>query len=460
MPELFVDPDALMTNGENGRSYKRPYKKSTSGCRSCKARKIKVSYLLLALHSLRFRMFGECLVTCSVNTMLDTLTRSVQCDEQRPVCTNCKRRFVNIACCEYSLKILKSSKIPSVSSCSPTPLSHAPIRPQQQISLVPFQNGHSDRVLELRLFHHYVKTTCDVKSLRDLVPVLAHPMWEIDIPQMAFSSPIVLDALLGISALHLFALQPTDHSMAVASRSYFNKAVAQQRYALSTLNAENAETLLVTAVLIAHYSWLTNHLTGQPEKRYKVQFLQTYHMCLGINALIRRATPWLEKYSQLPEASRSSTAERALESGFMKRAFRDLTSLSAHFHKEGVPFDDSAAYEKATEELAAIYHLLMEEHLDVSRAEQIIVTILHRLPLRFVELLEAEDCIAMALLARNLSLLTFLEISKAWWLHGAGEQKVSNAAVLGIRALIPPEWLWIMEWPMSIIRKEATLDME
>lgn len=55
------------------------------------------------------------------------------------------------------------------------------------------------------------------------------------------------------------------------------------------------------------------------------------------------------------------------------------------------------------------------------------------MPERYLDLLEADDPLAMAILARNLCLLSFLEDSKAWWFHGAGEQKVSKEAVLSIR---------------------------
>jgi hypothetical protein len=284
-------------------------------------------------------------------------------------------------------------------------------------------------------------------------------MWEVDIPQIAFSSPIVLDALLGISALHLLALQPGDQTLALASRSYFNKAIAKQRDGLSHLDAENAEPLLVAAVLIAHQTWLMTHFADRLDERYNLN-LQTYQMCKGITTLIRRASPWLEKYTWLPEDQQSHLDEGIQNKGFTKHALKDLATLSVHFYKNDIPIEDSAAYEKTAEELVAIYSLLRFEPLDISQIEQSIVTILHRVTPRFLVLLEGEDPIAMALLARNLSLLTFLEGSKSWWIHRAGQQKVPNKAVLGIRGLMPIDWLWTMEWPLNIIAREVTLDID
>ena len=51
MPELFVNPgpgtsDSAVTDMEQLKSYKRPYRKSVTGCQSCKARRIKVRALV------------------------------------------------------------------------------------------------------------------------------------------------------------------------------------------------------------------------------------------------------------------------------------------------------------------------------------------------------------------------------------------------------------------------------
>jgi hypothetical protein len=295
-----------------------------------------------------------------------------------------------------------------------------------------------------------------------MVPILCHPMWEISIPQMAFSSPIVLDALLGISALHLLALQPGDHSLALASKSYFNKALTKQRDSVSSLHAGNAEALLVAAVLIAHHTWLTTHIIEYDERtnvRYNMT-LQTYAMCQGIQSLMRRASPWLENYTFAPEDVNRVLDDATRNKGFMKLALKDMASLSVCFRNEIVPLGDSDAYDKAASEVISHYSLLMAESFDTIRIEQAVVTILHRMPVRYVELLEAEDPIAMALLARNLSLLSYLEDSKAWWIHGAGDQKVPNKAVNSIRELMPTEWLWTMTFPMNIISKEIKLDTD
>lgn len=76
-------------------------------------------------------------------------------------------------------------------------------------------------------------------------------MWEIDIPQIAFSSEIVLNALFAISAIHLLATNPEDEVLVNASRTYLDKAVKKHRFAIARVDRETAEPVLVSAVLVS-----------------------------------------------------------------------------------------------------------------------------------------------------------------------------------------------------------------
>jgi hypothetical protein len=79
-------------------------------------------------------------------------------------------------------------------------------------------------------------------------------MWEIDIPQMAFSSEIVLNALLAISAIHMHTINPAEKALSRASRSYLDRAVKRHRLAMVEVDSETAEPLLVAAVLVSFLS--------------------------------------------------------------------------------------------------------------------------------------------------------------------------------------------------------------
>ncbi len=66
-------------------------------------------------------------------------------------------------------------------------------------------------------------------------------------------------------------------------------------------------------------------------------------------------------------------------------------------------------------------------------------------PRRYIELLEEGRPRALAILAHHMALSQAVE--EHWWFHG-----VADRAVNGIQSILPAEWQWAMEWPISMIR--------
>jgi hypothetical protein len=77
-----------------------------------------------------------------------------------------------------------------------------------------------------------------------------------------------------------------------------------------------------------------------------------------------------------------------------------------------------------------------------------------RLPPRFLTLLQQHEPAALALFARNIVLLRFIDNS--WWLHGKNEHLVMNYAIQGILSVVPESWSWAVEWPLKVARGEIT----
>lgn len=289
-----------------------------------------------------------------------------------------------------------------------------------------------------------------------MVPLMPHALWEVDVPQMAFSSEIVLNALLGLSSLNLMALNPTDSTLARASKFYFQKAIAKQRDALVHIDASNAEPIVIAAVLISHHSWLETH--SHMAEPYQID-LQTFRLCQGTKALLQVTAPFMAKFDWPVETAKKSNRRPVRHEAFMESALHDMLAFRTAFTHDGVLPEHRRAYEKAAEEIIETCSTLASPEPDDPPPEQQIVSLLHRVPSEFPQLLERVDPIASALLARNISLLWLIEDTSAWWIHGTGESKVARKAVLGINSLIPAEWGWTMEWPMKILSGEITLDM-
>ena len=103
---------------------------------------------------------------------------------------------------------------------------------------------------------------------------------------MGFQSDLVLDAILGIASQHPYALTPEDKSLAHASTYYFGRAIGKHRNPLARADRHSAESLLATAILITHCTWVSSHVATHDET-YKLP-LKTYHMARGINVLFKQ----------------------------------------------------------------------------------------------------------------------------------------------------------------------------
>jgi hypothetical protein len=297
--------------------------------------------------------------------------------------------------------------------------------------------------------HHYTQFTCDQ------LPKTGHNLcsksiWSIDIPCLAFDSDLVLSAVLGLAALHLSALLPHERQLSYLSSYYFGKAMQEHRKAMVNINDRSAEPLLATAILITHYAWLAAHNTSLDEP-YELP-LKTYHMARGIQHLFMQMAPnikdsgllWFSK--TLPENEHEGHGAKC---DFFDRCQDDLDLISSTFSSADVNANDKAIYEATVEELSSMYSAI-SLGAPQNLIQRRVATMPLALPPRFLELVELKDPVALALLARNFSMLKLVD--ETWWLHGVGEYEVTNYSIRGIRSLMPSEWLWAMDWPMLVVK--------
>jgi hypothetical protein len=144
--------------------------------------------------------------------------------------------------------------------------------------------------------------------------------------------------------------------MALASRIYFEKSIAEHRSAVDEVDRHNAEPLLVAAVLLTHHHWLSAHGDTSREQ-YQID-LKTYHMCKGICTLTQRAAPWLSKYEMKQHRVEVQTADSLSHVDFMESASQDMISLMEAAAYMAVDEADQFAYKRASEETIEIYALV------------------------------------------------------------------------------------------------------
>lgn len=258
--------------------------------------------------------------------------------------------------------------------------------------------------------HHYTKSVFS-RPPRKSGSALYHTLWDFEVPQVAFSSEIVLNALLGIMSLSLFTLNPDDQVLYQSAWSHFDKAVVLQRSALDRMDRQKAEPMIIAAIILAHFNWLASCSENNPHPR-KLE-VETYNMCKGILDLAQESGPCLEKYSSIPDVLVEVPPGSQLDQQFMNVATQDMKALLGSLEGRNVNQYDKDAYHKFADEIVQIYTLIASGCPDNAGLEQKIVTMLHRVPNRFVRLLELDDPMAMALLARNIMCLELLDDSSA-----------------------------------------------
>lgn len=304
--------------------------------------------------------------------------------------------------------------------------------------------------------HHYSTFTC--AQLPDGHELRARQLWAVDIPQRGFKCELVLNAILAISAQHLWALTPNDPSLAVASRSYFDKAVRSHRQELARPDRQTAESLLATAILLTHHTWVASHSVGLDEPY--VLPLQTYHMARGIQSLFNQMFPWLKGSGYLWYAEQQSLIDESgivCRNEFLQSGLEDLDELSTAFERDDGIVDDQAIYRQTVIELSSMYSSI-STGAPQFWLQRRVATMPLRLPSRFLDLLELHDAVALALLARNIVLLKMID--PAWWLHGAGVHGVAEHAIQGIEGLLPVGWRWTMEWPWKVLNGDIDIAQE
>jgi hypothetical protein len=313
----------------------------------------------------------------------------------------------------------------------------------------------STNTLALRLIHHYTVSIGITQSPETPTNnMLARSMWEVEIPSMAFNSEVVLNALLGISAWHLWAVNPIDQKMKFISRNYFGKAIRLQRAALEYSDIRQLTPAFIAGIILAHHSWLLSDTDG-----YSPQLqLATFYLCNGYRTLGKQLSPTWAEYASLGEVNPKSIGFQPTEcEKLVEEGVQDSHYILELTRNMDIDENLKAVYCKVIEEILSLYDLVASGNNDISMKEYVVVSFLHRVPLSFIKLLQHQVPLAMGLLARVWALLAPIhKVSTAWYIHGAGNYRVYTYAIVNIGNFMPGNWAWVMNWPLRIISDYGT----
>jgi len=150
---------------------------------------------------------------------------------------------------------------PLTNGCSTTlSLTASPVSNLTSTGLVlERMNTPPDRLLELRLLHHYITMTTPSFQARQMGDILisaaggnVYANWMI---RLALETPSIMDAVLGFSAFHLHHINKADKQAAFASLTFMTRAISKHAENIRFgITPENAEICFAASTLIAFHS--------------------------------------------------------------------------------------------------------------------------------------------------------------------------------------------------------------
>lgn len=282
-------------------------------------------------------------------------------------------------------------------------------------------------------------------------------VWQQLVPQLSFESEVVLNPMLAISALHLHAHSPDDHTIAVALRRYLDRTLVDHRRALSS-RCHPSEHLWLSAALLSHIYWLLAH-QRQPDETYQLP-LQAFAVLEGARVIFEEHKTSLlrlgcgtfeyESMSEIVPKGTLFVAARAQLEGIEEDIRHLMDGFGVHPQQGG----DHDVYSEARDYVLHLYRAFYSG-AGVKVLRRSVAFMVMRCQTGYRQLLERHDPLAMALLARALVLLSGLD--HAWWINGEGDYEVIGRDVRGIQELMPARLRWAVEWPCKVLDGEIIL---
>ncbi|KAG7115863.1 Sterol uptake control protein 2 like [Verticillium longisporum] len=419
-PDSDPDPPALLASDGTAKPYhsKRPHKKTRSGCKTCKARKVK-------------------------------------CDEGRPACRNCVLRKVD---CLYPVTpaSAKSATLkrtitprtptsePSTSLVASPETSRRPWDPSPIIEPLYIPPGQHD-ALDMKLLWFYTTNTFNSFLTPRDKGERVNEILRVKIPSYAFENRFLMDCLLGLSALQLENLnQEVDPSRALYYRSC---AFEGYRKAIEKADVDTFPALIACSLLlVALSSQMFREVTTK-----RLHILDWMVVWRGIGLMIRLASP-----------------RKALGAGLAELFFRppiDLNSSSLHipnnllFMVSTIRDDDPDhahvdTYYHCLQYLGSLYQELRQGLSSILNIRA--MTWFTFVPPDFVELAKLRRPRALVIIAHYAMFVKVVDT--IWWLRGVGDTSIRDILEHLDRDASDHAWDDLLATPRAALRTDRPVD--
>ncbi|RDW88575.1 hypothetical protein BP6252_00607 [Coleophoma cylindrospora] len=416
---------------------RRAHRKSRMGCRHCKLRKVK-------------------------------------CDEVKPVCGSCRRRDLqcdfspkerpvgkesappveiprlDAVVCRQSRSVSLDTRDPSTSTSKTSregskdlsPVHHPSPSPRpssSHTSSISTIGTPADRLLELRLFHHYCTLTTPPPlppheaALRDMCFPRFY-QWSTWSTNLALANPTLMDAILACSAVHLRIFNSTDRTLHRAAHQYMARALSQQATALREgINKKNAEVVFATAAYIAFHSSISMSQGSEvSEPGRRTLPLHWFRPVQGIKAVLKASWPYLDD-TEIKAHLETQTSQ-------CEEELARVPTFCFSFLLEGLDTQDVDQETRDTY-ITAVMNL---SKIQVSRMHRHVLRFPAVVSERFITLIE--ECDPRALAIVGYFFMCLREIKEIWWIRPTIKREFDV-----LMTLLPEEWWDRMQWAKWVI---------
>lgn len=352
----------------------------------------------------------------------------VRCDLERPICKRCFRleRPCSFATDDTSIVAISGGR----------PNSHRAMTAKEATLSQP-------AIKDLELMHHYSTSTCF--TMTDIAENF--PLWQYDVPRLAFKHEFLLHGLLALSALHMSQTQESSPSSSFGDLARNHQSVALSSYIplLRDINRNNSNALFAFSAVLGATSFA---FLQQPEEQpsshdFVKGVADIFELLVGSTVIAVEGRTWLKSGNM----SSLLTPHPFLSKELSHCSFDAKESLDAIINRarpRGSPADTPTAeetwstYASSAEQLGSLFPARADRTIAMGKV--VGWPALAGSPLIYK--LKHLDPVALIILAHYGAALHLNE--HIWYLRGLG-----NRLVRAIADIVDEEWQPYLRWPLD-----------
>jgi hypothetical protein len=264
----------------------------------------------------------------------------------------------------------------------------------------------------------------------------------VNVPQLGFSYPFVLNGVLAISALHLSRFKKGDSQVRYLSQAYrhYDSALRVATALLSDINEETCPPLYIFTTLCVFFT-----LGAGPKEGDFLLFgnrgLPEWHVLFrGLETILKQNIEFLLERSELSPIftiSNRMINREPNDNEHLQRLKEQILATSSDD-------PDLPIYLTALEDLSKSFPPSSAQGTRIETSPQYVFTWMIRLADDFVDCLQQRKPVSLVILAHFCVLLN--DLSTFWWIRGWPEHLISE-----IYASVNGEYRMWLRWPMEEI---------